>query len=451
MSFRVTKAPRIHAEITVPGDKSISHRAAMLAALANGTCRISNFLEGEDCLATCTALEALGVRIERPAAGLVVVHGGGALHAPDRDLDCGNSGTSMRLLSGLLASRPFQSRLTGDASLSRRPMRRIIEPLAAMGADIRTEGERDCPPLVIRGGKLHGIEYRMPVASAQVKSAILLAGLFAEGRTTVIEPAACRDHTERMLRFFLVTLRSADGRIVLQGGQRLESRDFSVPGDISSAAFWMAAAAAQPGARLLIRDVGLNPTRTAVIDVLVRMGAVIQEVVAEEDGGEPRGVLDIRGERLQGTEIRGAEIPNLIDEIPALAVAGALAEGETIIRDAAELRVKESDRIATVAAGLRAMGVEVEEFDDGMRIIGGSPLRGARIASGGDHRIAMAFAIAGLHAKGETLITDTDCVATSYPGFEETLQTLIRGGGRPRRAAKVIGAMGRKAGKAGAA
>lgn len=449
-TLRVKRAPLLEAEITVPGDKSISHRAIMFAALSNGVCKITNFLEGEDCLSTAAAFRQMGVTIDHPEPGTMVVHGTrGVFTAPEKPIDCGNSGTTMRLMAGLLSAQPFTSTLIGDASLMKRPMRRVVEPLTQMGARIRTEGANGTPPLVIEGGPLKAITYKTPVASAQVKSAILLAGLYAEGVTTVVEPALSRNHTERMLEYFLVKLRCQQAKPVVGGGprenrvamlgrQQIESRDFSVPGDISSAAFWLVAAAAQPGSRLLIKNVGLNPTRTGVIGVLIRMGARIREVVEVVDQGEPCGIVDIKGSRLRGTIIEGAEIPNVIDEIPILAVAAALAEGETIIRDARELRVKESDRIAAIAGNLRAMGAEVDEFEDGMKIIGGRKLKGARLPSLGDHRIAMAFAIAGLHATGETIIEDTACVQTSYPGFEKTLATIVKGNRLLRRNTPVI-------------
>jgi len=446
--IRVKRAPTLETEITVPGDKSISHRAIMLAALSNGVCKITNFLEGEDCLSTARAFRQLGVTIEHPEKSTMVVIGTrGKFTAPEGDIDCGNSGTTMRLISGILAAQPFTSRLVGDASLSRRPMRRVIEPLTQMGARFRTEGENQSPPLVIEGGPLTGITYQTPVASAQVKSAILLAGLFASGSTTVIESALSRDHTERMLEYFLVKLRREKKRaekkfsVTVGGHQHLESRDFEVPGDISSAAFWLVAAAAQPGSRVLIKKVGLNPTRTGIIDVLIRMGARIREVVEVVEFGEMSGTIDIKGSMLKGTVIEGDEIPNVIDEIPILAVAGALAEGTTIIRNAKELRVKETDRIAAVANNLRAMGADVEEFEDGMQINGGKKLKGARLQSFGDHRIAMAFAIAGLFAAGETIIEDVACVQTSYPTFEETLKVVLKGNSILQRRTPVISSL----------
>jgi 3-phosphoshikimate 1-carboxyvinyltransferase len=389
-------------------------------------------------------MRQLGVFIEAPEPGTLIVEGvSGRFTKPFSDLDCGNSGTTMRLMSGILAAQNFTSRLTGDPSLSKRPMQRVIDPLRLMGANLHAEGEKSCPPLMVEGhGNLEGITYRTPVASAQVKSAILLAGLFAKGSATVIENVRSRDHTERMFDYFLIKSkreevwenknspkdrRLVEIRTTVEGGQVPESMDFTVPGDISSAAFWLVASAAQPGSRLLVKDVGLNPTRTGIIDVLVRMGARIREVIETSLSGEPVGNIDIKGTTLRATTIAGAEIPNVIDEIPILAVAAALAQGTTVIRDAAELRVKETDRIAAVAANLRAMGVQVEEFPDGMAITGGSTLKGARLPCHHDHRIAMAFAVAGLFAEGETIIEDTACVNTSYPGFAEALLHIQKG------------------------
>ena len=429
MTFRVHRAPLIDAEIRVPADKSMSHRAAMLAALSDGPCTIRNFLAGEDCLGTIRVLRQLGVEISETGPAEFRVHGcRGRFTPPSGDLDCGNSGTTMRLMSGLLAAQPFRSRLTGDASLSRRPMKRIMAPLREMGAKLATEGEADCPPLVVEGNPaLRGIEYLLPVASAQVKSAVLLAGLLASGTTTVIEPVPTRDHTERMLSHFGVHVRREGNRIAVAGDNLPAARDFTVPGDISSAAFWLVAAAAQPGAHLRIRDLGLNPTRTGVLAVLLRMGARIREEHESSGAGEPFGLVEISGCGLKGTTIEGKEIPNVIDEIPVLAVAGALATGSTVIRNAGELRVKESDRLAVVAGHLLAMGADVTEFQDGLEIRGGRPLSGATLASHGDHRIAMAFAIAGLFAEGETIIEDTGCVETSYPGFFKQLEALVHG------------------------
>ena len=423
--WKIRRAPTIHAEIKVPGDKSISHRSIMLAALANGSAQITGFLPSEDCLSTMKAFQQLGVHIERVDETTLIVHGTrGKFTAPSGDIDCGNSGTTMRLLSGILAAQPFRSRLVGDASLSKRPMKRVMQPLAQMGARITAEGGDGRAPLVIEGGELQGIAYNSPVASAQVKSAVLLAGLFAKGTTSVTEPEQSRDHSERMLAWHVAHPRRNGLTVSVLGGQSMESRDFDVPGDISSAAFWLVAAAAQPGARLMVRNVGLNPTRTGILAVLIRMGAHVNEMV-EISEGEPRGSVEVRGTRLKATTIGGKEIPNVIDELPILAVAAALAEGRTVIRDAKELRVKETDRIAAVAMSLRAFGVQVDEREDGMEIVGGCLLHGAEVQSFGDHRIAMSAAILGLFSEGQTIIHDTDCVATSYPGFYETLQSVV--------------------------
>jgi 3-phosphoshikimate 1-carboxyvinyltransferase len=429
--FRVKAISKLHAEFSVPGDKSISHRVAILGGLSNGICTVSNFLPSEDCVNTLHAMKALGahheVLDELPGYGPVHlrIHGQSMkLRQPAAPIDCGNAGTGMRLLAGLLAGQNFPTELFGDASLSSRPMGRITVPLGQMGANIETHGEKPgCAPLFIHPAKLHPITYEMPMASAQVKSAVLLAGMFAEGKTTVIQPAETRDHTERMLASFQVSTRREGHAISIFGGQIPESCDFTVPGDISSAAFWLVAAAALPGSRLLIKDVVLNPTRTAILKVLSRMGAHMTEI-EHNTGGEPIGNIEIHGVELTGTTIFLEEIPNLIDEIPVIAVAAALAQGRTIIRNAKELRVKETDRITTVVKGLRSMGAEVEEFEDGMEITGGKPLHAAMIDSGGDHRIAMAFAIAGLFAEGETIINNTECVNTSYPGFSHHLDAI---------------------------
>jgi 3-phosphoshikimate 1-carboxyvinyltransferase len=425
--WKIKKAGPIHAEITVPGDKSISHRSIMLAALANGPAKITGFLPSEDCLATMKAFQQLGVEIERVDETTLVVHGTrGKFTEPKADIDCGNSGTTMRLLSGILAAQPFRSRLIGDPSLSKRPMKRVMDPLSQMGARITAEGEGGRAPLVIEGGPLKGIRYESPVASAQIKSAVLLAGLFAQGTTTVVEPDQSRDHTERMLTWHVARPKRDGLTVSVLGGTKLESRDFDVPGDISSAAFWLVAAAASKGSHLQVKNVGLNPTRTGILSVLIRMGAHVTEVVDSADG-EPRGTIEIRGSQLKATTIEGKEIPNVIDELPILAVAAALAEGRTVIKDAHELRVKETDRIAAVARNLRAFGVEVVEYDDGMKIQGGCALHAADVTSDGDHRIAMSSAILALFADGTSTIRDTECVNTSYPGFYDTLQTLSKG------------------------
>ena len=429
MEIRVQRAPLIEADIEVPGDKSISHRSAMFAALSDGACRLRNYRPGEDCLGTLRVLRQLGVTIESLSPTEHIVHGlRGRFSEPQGDLDCGNSGTTMRLMSGLLAAQPFRCRLTGDASLSRRPMRRIMEPLQQMGAVFEAEGEGGCPPLVIRGtAGLKPLAYRLPVPSAQVKSAILLAGLFADGITTVDQPVPTRDHTERLLEYFGVPVTRAGTSVSVRGGTLPRARDVDVPGDVSSAAFWLVAAATQPGSSVRVRNLGLNPTRTGILAVLLRMGAKLREEEETRGPGEPCGRIEIVGRSLRGTEIGGAEIPNVIDELPVLAVAGALAGGTTVIKDAAELRVKESDRLAVVARHLTAMGADVTEHPDGLEIRGGRPLHGARLASHGDHRIAMAFAIAGLFADGETVIENASCVETSYPGFAGQLERIAHG------------------------
>ena len=424
MELRAKRAPRIDAEITVPGDKSISHRAAIIAALSNGVFNLHGFLPSEDCMHTVSALRALGIQIEQPQPNELIVHGKKrVLTQPPAEIDCGNSGTTMRLFAGLLAGQNFESRLVGGAPLSRRPMERVVTPLRKMGASVTAEGPEQTPPLRIRGGSLRGIRYRPPVASAQVKGALLLAGLFAKGKTTVIEPAPTRNHLEMMFDYFLVrTALDGNGSVTVFGDQVPESRDFAIPGDISSAAFWLVAAAAQRRGHLLIRDVGLNHTRTALLGVLLRMGAQVREAIEDIDQVEPYGIVEVTGFPLKGTVIQGKEVPQLIDELPILAVAGALADGKTVIRHAEELRVKESDRIAAIAHNLRAMGAKVSELNDGVEILGPAPLHGARVPSFGDHRIAMAFAIAGLFADGETIVQDAECIRESYPGFEAVLE-----------------------------
>jgi 3-phosphoshikimate 1-carboxyvinyltransferase len=431
--FRVRSIRTLDAAFPVPGDKSMSHRAAMIAGLADGVSTVRNFLPSEDCLNTLGAMKACGVEVEvleeMPGFGptSMRIHGRRMeLSAPSAPIDCGNSGTGMRLLAGLFAGQSFGCELFGDESLSGRPMGRITNPLGEMGAKIDCLGEKPgCAPLKIHGTRLHPVRYVLPVASAQVKSAVLLAGMFCEGTTTVVQPAVTRDHTERMLESFGVKVITDGADISIEGGQIPQARDFRVPGDISSAAFWVVAAAALPGSRLVIRNVGLNPTRTAVLDVIERMGARITRTILSSDDGEPIGDIEIHGAKLVGTELLPAEIPNLIDEIPVIAVAAAMAEGGTVIRNAKELRVKETDRIATVVEGLRAMGVQVEEFDDGMEITGGRALHATTIESHGDHRIAMAFAVAGLFASGETVVRNTACVNTSYPGFAKQLAAVL--------------------------
>ena len=424
MQLRVKRAPRIDLEITVPGDKSISHRAVIVAALSNGVCTLRGFLPSEDCMHTVNAMRALGIKIEQPEATTLIIHGKRrVLTAPDKEINCGNSGTTMRLLAGLLAGQKFEGRLVSDSALSKRPMDRVIAPLSEMGASVVAEGPERTPPLRIQGGSLRGIHYQPSVASAQVKGAMLLAGLFARGKTTVKQPIPTRNHMEKVLNYFLVrTTTEDDGSVTIFGEQVPESRDFDIPGDISSAAFWLVAAGAQRRGHLLIRDVGLNDTRTALLGVLLRMGAQVREAVDDVEQLEPRGVVEVTGVPLKATVIQGKEVPQLIDELPILSIAGALASGKTTIRHAEELRVKESDRIAAIAHNLRAMGAQVSELSDGLEIHGPAPLHGARLPSFGDHRIAMAFAVAGLFAEGETVIQDAECIRESYPGFEAVLE-----------------------------
>ncbi len=432
-TIKSRKLKSIPAEITVPGDKSISHRSAMFAGLANGRTVIEGFLPSADCLCTVAAMKALGAEVEelehQEGLGLVklAISGTGRkLKQPESFIDCGNSGTTMRLLSGILAAQNFTTELRGDESLSHRPMRRVADPLKEMGATIEGHGVSVCAPLRITGGGLRAITYTLPMASAQVKSAVLLAGMLAPGKTTVIEPTPTRNHTESLMTHFGVKWRRDGNEVMVYGNQEPQPNDIIVPGDISSAAFWMVAAAASPGAQITIKNVGLNPTRTGVIDVLLKMGAHVHQS-EQRTHGEPCGNIVVKGGELNGTFIGGALIANVIDELPILAVAAALCRGNTLISDAQELRVKETDRIAAVASNLRRMGVKVEEFDDGMEIEGGAKLHGAEIESFGDHRIAMAFAIAGLFAEGQTVINGAECIATSYPSFERDLNFFLLG------------------------
>ena len=423
----ISNADHIGGQLRVPGDKSISHRVAMLAALADGTSEVRGFLESEDCLNTLKAMEALGAEVTRSSELITIKGTGGALHQPTGTLDMGNSGTGMRLLAGLLAGQPFETEMTGDASLCSRPMGRIQKPLAEMGAQIELLGEGGCAPMRVKGGHVKPMHYELPMASAQVKSAVLLAGLSADGITTVVEPRATRDHTERMLTAMGAEL-SVDGLTITLKSRGLDnsvltSGSWQVPGDFSSAAFWITAAAVSENSRVIIESVGLNPRRTALLDVLQRMGAQI-EVKIDSDSWEPIGTITVRGAHLKATEVGGDEIPNLIDELPLVAVAGALAEGETVIRDAAELRVKESDRIAAMAANLTAAGVTVAETPDGMHITGGSVAGGTAAKSFGDHRIAMAMAVLALFADRPIEINNVACVATSYPEFWEDMEKI---------------------------
>lgn len=416
--------------LTVSGDKSISHRAVMLGSLATGTTEIEGFLPGEDCLSTIRCFRSMGVQIEQNGSS-VKVFGRGLreLTAPAGILDCGNSGTTTRLLSGVLAAQHFNSVLSGDASIQRRPMKRIMIPLRAMGADITSVSGNDCAPLSVHGKQLYGIHFNSPIASAQVKSAVLLAGLYASGQTTVTEPALSRDHTERMLRSFGAKVLTGNFEdrpsVTVTETQNLYGTEISVPGDISSAAFFLVGASIVPGSEVVLRNVGINPTRDGVISALRAMGAKIEVLDVRNEDSEPAADLLVRYAPLHGTEIGGALIPRLIDELPVLAAAAAVAEGRTVIRDAAELKVKESNRIRTMAEGLSRLGAKVEETKDGLIIDGGAALHGGAVESYSDHRIAMSFAILSLVTDGEVRISDSDCVNISAPTFYEDLKSLL--------------------------
>ncbi|MGI9862202.1 3-phosphoshikimate 1-carboxyvinyltransferase [Moorella naiadis] len=412
--------------IKPPGDKSISHRAAIIGALANGTTTINGFLSGADCLCTLACLRALGADITGPDEGRVTVRGRGlnSLCEPETILDAGNSGTTMRLLLGVLAGQPFYSVLSGDPSLRQRPMGRVTRPLQAMGAKIWGRRDGQLAPLSVRGGNLQPLEYTLPVASAQVKSALLLAGLFTPGETVITEPYPSRDHSERLLRAAAADLQVEGNRIRIRGRQPLQPLTINIPGDISAAAFFLVAGCLHPRAEITLEGVNLNPSRTGIIDALTAMGAQLEITPAEETGGEPAGSIRVSSSCLRGLEIGGPLIPRLIDEIPVLAVAAVLAEGETTIRDAAELKVKESDRITLVATELARMGADIAPWSDGFLIKGRSHLHGAVVDSHGDHRLAMALAVAGLVATGTTVIRGAECMAVSYPGFTADLARL---------------------------
>jgi 3-phosphoshikimate 1-carboxyvinyltransferase len=418
-TVRVIPARHFRGRFSLPGDKSLCHRLALLGAMADGETRIANFSTGADCASTLACLADLGVELQRDGSQ-VRLRGRGpeGLRAAPGPLDAGNSGSTLRMLAGVLAGRPFQSVLTGDSSLVRRPVERLAEPLRAMGAEVETRAGR--PPLTIRGGPLQGVHWRLPVASAQVKTAIVLAGLQAEGTTRVTEPAPSRDHTERLLPHFGVRVARQDGGLSVQGGARLAPAVFTVPGDVSSAAFLIVAALLLPDSELRIDHLLLNPLRTGFLDVLKAMGGAIESGV-EAAEPEPVGWVLARSSRLQGATVAGAAIPALIDELPALAVAGAYAQGAFSVSNAEELRVKESDRIAALGEGLTRMGAAFEERPDGFTIHGGRPLRGARVRSHGDHRLAMALSVAALAAQGESEIEDAGCAAVSFPEFHELL------------------------------
>lgn len=425
-SMKFTHTSSLRGELTVPGDKSISHRSVMFGALADGLTEIHGFLQGADCLSTISCFSKMGISIENQGE-TVLVHGRGlhGLTAPDSVLDCGNSGTTTRLISGILSAQKFDTTLTGDASIQKRPMKRIIDPLSQMGAKIESVNGNGCAPLHITGSPLHGIHYNSPVASAQVKSSILLAGLYADGETRVTEPYISRDHSERMLSAFGADIHTEGTTAILQPAKQLYGQKILVPGDISSAAFFIAAGLIVPDSEILIENTGINPTRAGILKVCEDMGGDITLLNERTEGGEKIADILVRTSKLHGTTIEGDIIPTLIDEIPVIAVMAAVAEGTTVIKDAAELKVKETDRIETVTDNLKAMGADVTPTDDGMIIHGGNPLHGTSIHTLLDHRIAMAFSIAALVAEGNTKILDSKCVDVSYPTFYDTFEALL--------------------------
>jgi 3-phosphoshikimate 1-carboxyvinyltransferase len=425
MKTLITPARKIRGRIQVPGDKSISHRLAMLGAIAEGKTSIDNFATSQDCQSTLSCLRLMGTPIEVTQANGVVISGRGlrGLDGPNEVLDAGNSGSTMRMLSGILSGQEFVSRISGDDFLCRRPMKRVIDPLTQMGAKIQAI-QGNYPPLLISGGPLKPIQYTLPVASAQVKSAVLLAGLFAEGETEVIEPNPTRNHTELALKEFHGAIKIRGDKISLKGWQRLKGIDAKVPGDISSAAFFIVAATVLPGSEILLEEVGLNPGRRGIVDLLRCMGASIEILDERVQSGEPVGDLLVKPAPLKGGIISKGQVPQVIDEVPILAVMATQTQEGLEIRDASELRVKESDRITSIASNLRALGAAVEEFGDGMFVPGRQSLRGSLVDTFGDHRIAMAFAIAGLVARGETCIEGSECVAVSFPNFFEILDSL---------------------------
>ncbi|MDD4456922.1 MAG: 3-phosphoshikimate 1-carboxyvinyltransferase [Syntrophotalea acetylenica] len=412
---------RLRGEIQVPGDKSISHRAVMLGALGKGETVIRGLLRGEDNLATLEAFRGMGVEVLDEPGDVLRIRGRGlnGLQEPQDVIDCGNSGTTMRLMTGLLAGQRFFSVLTGDRFLRKRPMKRVVVPLTGMGARILGRAGGEFAPLALKGSPLTGITHQSAVASAQVKSALMLAGLYADGPTTIREPHVSRDHSERMLRWFGADVRPFDGGVILYPGRALQGREVTVPGDISSAAFFMVAALIVPGSELIIRQVGVNPTRSGIIDILRAMGGQIELLDQRECSGEPVADILVRASDLKGVEIGGALVPRAIDEFPVISVAACFAEGRTVIRDARELRVKETDRIASMCSQLEALGAQVEARDDGMVIDGGSELGAGQVSALGDHRIGMSMAVAALRARGSVTISETACTATSFPGFWE--------------------------------
>ena len=425
--MRFSRSGKLSGTVTVPGDKSISHRSVMFGSIAEGLTEISGFLQGADCLSTISCFSKMGIEIENKG-DTVLVHGRGlrGLKQPDGILDCGNSGTTTRLISGILSAQSFDVTLTGDESIQKRPMKRIMDPLSRMGAKIESVRGNGCAPLHITGSPLHGISYDYPVASAQVKSSILLAGLYADSETRVTEPYISRNHSELMLTSFGADVHTEGTTAILQPAKELYGQKILVPGDISSAAFFIAAALIVPESEVLIKNVGINPTRDGILRVCKEMNADITLLNVKDDIGEPTADLLVRSSHLKGTVIEGAVIPTLIDELPMIAAMACFAEGTTVIKDAAELKVKESNRIAVMVESLSAMGADVTETEDGMIIRGGKPLHGAVIDSKKDHRIAMTFAVTALAADGETEILDADCVNISYPGFYGDLEMLQR-------------------------
>ena len=421
------KVTSLKGEVTIPGDKSISHRAIMFGSLAEGTTEVTNFLQGADCLSTISCFRKLGIQIENTAER-ILIHGKGlhGLSESSETLDTGNSGTTTRLISGILAGQSFTTFLNGDASIQTRPMKRIMTPLSMMGADITSLNGNNCAPLRICGGHLHGITYQSPVASAQVKSCVLLAGLYADAPTSVTEPVLSRNHTELMLAGFGAKVTSSGTTATIEPEPDLRGMKIEVPGDISSAAYFIAAGLIIPNSEILVKNVGINPTRDGILRVAIEMGGDITVLNEKISGGEPTCDLLVRSSSLKGVTVGGEIIPTLIDEIPMIAVMACFAEGTTIIKDAQELKVKESNRIDTVVTNLKAMGAHIEATDDGMIIEGGYPLHGAVIDSHLDHRIAMSFAVGALGADGETTIEGADCVKISYPKFYETLESLIQ-------------------------
>lgn len=422
--MEIKKQQGLRGTLAVPGDKSISHRAVMFGALADGTTRISHFLEGADCLSTISCFRRMGIEIEKNGSE-ILVHGNGlrGLNSPREILNAGNSGTTTRLIAGILSGQKFISELDGDDSLRGRPMKRIMDPLSAMGADIRSHRDNGCLPLRIVGRRLHAIHYTSPVASAQVKSCVLLAGMYADGPTSVTEPFLSRNHTEIMLNYFGANVTSQGTTASILPEPELRAREVLVPGDISSAAYFIAAGLLAPNSEILLKNVGINPTRAGILKICRQMGADIK-LLNENHTGEPTADLLVRSSSLRGTVIEGADIPTLIDEIPVLAVMAAFAEGTTIIRDAGELKVKESDRIAVMVENLKRMGADIEGTEDGMIIHGGKPLHGAVIDPHLDHRVAMSFAVAGTVCEGSLDIQDWDCVNISYPDFYKDLYSL---------------------------